>query len=222
MSLSSYTKPKACAWITDMSVSALAFWCRSGVCFWMEHPCHPLLAAQDWCQHKPDCSQMKLKWKVASRDILAVLQQRVVIAWGQSRENPQEECIVWSWIFSSIFFTLQTCFFETTCFYGCSLYMPGAPEILQFNSSIESSSQYVFLEAFRGTYSILESEVITVGESVALDLYSRDAREVPRGAGSHSGVTILNTQSIPVVLINFMGCYYSEWQACKGSWSSDV
>lgn len=65
--------------------------------------------------------------------------------------------------------------------------MLGAPEILQFNSRVNSSPQYVFLEAFRGTYPILEREVITLWESVPLDPYSRGAREMLRGAGPIQG-----------------------------------
>lgn len=111
------------------------------------------------------------KWPLGTY-LLCFNKQRVVIVWDQPelvQRKPSRAC--------SVVVNLQLHFFslyrpfETTCFYGCSLWMPGAPEILEFNSRVNSSPRYVFLEAFRGTYSILEREVITVWELVTLDPY---------------------------------------------------
>lgn len=57
----------------------------------MELLCHPLLAAQDWCQHQPDSSQMKLNRKMPSRDLFAMLQQtKGVHCLGPTRASPEK------------------------------------------------------------------------------------------------------------------------------------
>lgn len=117
----------------------------------MELPCHPLLAAQERWQHKPDSSQMKRNRKVASRDILAVLQQtKGGHCLGPTRASPEKtlkksiECGRES---SAAFFPLyRPVSSETTWFYRCSLWMPGAPEILQ---SIQVQTQVLIMSFWR-------------------------------------------------------------------------
>lgn len=128
-------------------------------------PCHPLLAMQDGCQHQPGSSQMKLNRKVAPRGHTCCAPTKGGHCLGPTRASPEKTLknIQCGHESPAAFFSLyRPVSFETTCFYRCSLWMPGAPEILQFNSRVNSSSQYVFLEAFRGTCPILEREVITV------------------------------------------------------------
>lgn len=99
----------------------------------MELLCHPLLAAQDWCQHQPDSSQMKLNRKMPSRDLFAMLQQiKGVHCLGPTRASPEKTL---KWIqcghesSAAFFFSLyRPVSFETTCFYRCSLWMPGVPK----------------------------------------------------------------------------------------------
>lgn len=140
----------------------------------MELSCHPLLAAQERWQHKPDSSQMKQKSGLQGHTCCASTNKggHCLRPTRASPEKTLKKSIECGRESSAAFFPLyRPVSSETACFYRCSLWMPGAPEILQ---SIQVQTQVLIMSFWRLSEA---SAPYWRGKS---SLYENWLRQIPR------------------------------------------